>query len=323
MNLFTFKPLLKQTIWGGEKIIKFKQLNVNQPSVGESWEISGVPEHESVVADGPHKGETLNQLVAEMKEQLVGKANYQRFGNEFPLLIKFIDARQDLSIQVHPSDEIAKQQGHERGKTEMWYIMESDPEAHLRAGLKHQITPEEYKQMVEDDTICDAIADYKVSEGNCFFLPAGRIHSIGKGCFLAEIQQTSDVTYRIYDFKRRDKNGNLRQLHTQEAAECIDYHALPDYQTHYVPLQNQRVELITCPYFTTSVYDITQPTVIDYSQRDSFIILIATKGEAVITNPQDENDAPFTLCAGQTVLLPATMQAIKVSGTIKFLETYV
>ena len=151
------------------------------------------------------KGKKLNELVDELKGKLVGEANYKRFGNDFPLLIKFIDARQELSIQVHPTDELAQKRGKLRGKTEMWYIMDSDENAKLRAGMKEKITPEQYKQMVENDTITEAIAEYKVKEGDCFFLPAGRIHSIGTGCFLAEIQQTSDVTYRIYDFKRKDK----------------------------------------------------------------------------------------------------------------------
>ena len=214
MQLIKFRPLLKSTIWGGEKIIPFKQLDAQQEQVGESWEISGVKDNETIIASGEHQGKPLNQLVAELKAELVGKDNYERFGNEFPLLIKFIDARQDLSIQVHPTDEIAHRQGKPRGKTEMWYIMDCDPGAKLYCGLRQQITPERYKEMVEDDTICDALAQYEVSEGDVFFLPAGRIHAIGAGCFLAEIQQTSDVTYRIYDFKRRDKDGNYRQLHT-------------------------------------------------------------------------------------------------------------
>ena len=224
MQPIRFEPLLKSTIWGGDKIIPFKQLHTDQKQVGESWEISGVEGSETVVAEGPYQGMSLNQLVATLKEKLVGKDNYERFGNEFPLLIKFIDARQDLSIQVHPTDEIAHRQGKPRGKTEMWYIMDCDPGAKLYCGLKQHITREDYEKMVEDDTICDALAKYEVSEGDVFFLPAGRIHAIGAGCFLAEIQQTSDVTYRIYDFKRRDKDGNYRQLHTREAAESINYH---------------------------------------------------------------------------------------------------
>ena len=231
--MFKFNPLLKSTIWGGEKIIPFKHLSSDEQQVGESWEVSGVKDNESIVSNGKYKGWKLNDLVDTLKEKLVGKDNYARFGNEFPLLVKFIDARAQLSIQVHPTDEQAQAKGLGRGKTEMWYVMESDENASLRSGLKQQITPEEYKAMVEDDTITDALAEYPVKEGDVFFLPAGRIHSIGTGCFLAEIQETSDVTYRIYDFKRQDKNGNYRQLHTKEAAECIDYTVYPDYKTQY------------------------------------------------------------------------------------------
>ena len=259
-------------------------------------------------------------VVAELKEKLLGEENYKRFGNEFPLLIKFIDARQQLSIQVHPTDELAQKRGKERGKTEMWYIMDSDKDAKLRSGLKKEITPEEYKEMVENDTITDALAEYNVKEGDCFFLPAGRIHSIGTGCFLAEIQQTSDVTYRIYDFKRKDKDGNERQLHTKEAAECINYHVESDYRTNYIAEKDRGVSLVQCNYFTTSLYDLTEPMTIDYSELDSFVILIGMKGEGTIT---DNEGNTFTLAAGETVLIPATTKSIKTSGTMKFLETYI
>ena len=320
MQLIKFRPLLKSTIWGGEKIIPFKQLDAQQEQVGESWEISGVKDNETIIASGEHQGKPLNQLVAELKAELVGKDNYERFGNEFPLLIKFIDARQDLSIQVHPTDEIAHRQGKPRGKTEMWYIMDSDPGAKLYCGLRQQITPERYKEMVEDDTICDALAQYEVSEGDVFFLPAGRIHAIGAGCFLAEIQQTSDVTYRIYDFKRRDKDGNYRQLHTHEAAESINYQVESDYRTHYTPMKNEGVQLVQCPYFTTAVYDLDEPMTLDYSELDSFVILISLSGSATIT---DEEGNQTSLKAGETLLVPATAQELKVEGTVKFLETYV
>ena len=320
MQPIKFHPLLKSTLWGGEKIIPFKQLDSCQQQVGESWEISGVKDNETVVASGEHQGKSLNQLVAELKGDLVGTDNYARFGDEFPLLIKFIDARQDLSIQVHPTDEIAHRQGKRRGKTEMWYIMESDPGAKLYCGLKQQITPERYKEMVHDDTICDALAQYEVGEGDVFFLPAGRIHAIGAGCFLAEIQQTSDVTYRIYDFKRRDKDGNYRELHTHEAAESINYEVLPDYRTRYEAQKNAPVTLVECPYFCTAVYDLDEPMTLDYADLDSFVILIALAGNAVIT---DDEGHETTLKAGETLLVPATTKALNVSGTVKFLETYV
>ncbi len=320
MKPLKFKALLKQTIWGGDKIIPFKHLDDHLENVGESWEISGVPGNETVVADGEYAGKKLNELVIEQKDKLVGKANYERFGDEFPLLIKFIDARQDLSIQVHPTDEIAKRQGKERGKTEMWYIMDSDKDAKLYSGLKMQITPEQYKAMVEDDTITDALAQYEVKEDDCFFLPAGRIHAIGTGCFLAEIQQTSDVTYRIYDFKRKDKDGNYRQLHTKEAAECINYTVEDDYRTHYEHKKNEGVTLVECPYFTTAVYDLDEPMTLDYSELDSFVILIGLKGEGIIT---DNEGNTVTISAGESILVPATTDTLKVEGTIKMLETYV
>ena len=320
MRPLKFKALLKQTLWGGDKIIPFKHLTDNLENVGESWEISGVKGNETPVTEGEFAGRSLNDVVTTMKEKLVGKANYERFGDEFPLLIKFIDARQDLSIQVHPTDEIAQKQGKERGKTEMWYIMDSDPDAKLYSGLKKEITPEEYKAMVEDDTITEALAQYAVKEGDCFFLPAGRIHAIGTGCFLAEIEQTSDVTYRIYDFKRKYKDGNYRQFHTKEAAECINYQVESNYRTEYAPLKNQGIALVNCPYFSTAVYDLDEPMTLDYSELDSFVILIGMKGEGTIT---DNEGTTVSLQAGESMLIPATTQTLKVEGTIKFLETYV
>jgi mannose-6-phosphate isomerase len=320
MQPIKFQPLLKQTLWGGDKIVTFKHLDSQLENVGESWEISGVKDNETIVKEGPLKGKSLNEVVAELKDRLVGKENYQRFGDEFPLLIKFIDARQDLSIQVHPNDEIAHKQGKPRGKTEMWYLMESEPGAKLYCGLKKQITPDQYKEMVDNDTICDALAQYEVKEGDCFFLPAGRIHAIGPGCFLAEIQQTSDVTYRIYDYKRKDKNGNYRELHTKLAAESINYQVENDYRTHYVGRLNKGVSLVQCPYFCTAVYDLNEPMTLDYSELDSFVILIGLKGEGRIT---DNEGNEVSIMAGDTLLIPATTETLSVSGTVKFLETYI
>ena len=254
MKILQFQPLLKQILWGGNKIAPLKQLDCSTPNIGESWELSGVISDQTQCITMDNK--PLNTLVEEYKEKLVGKANYERFGNEFPLLIKFIDAQQDLSIQVHPDDATAVRQGKMRGKTEMWYLMQSDADAKLYSGLKRQITPDEYKAMVEDGSICDALAQYPVKEDDVFFLPAGRIHAIGAGCFLAEIQQTSDVTYRIYDFKRKDKDGNYRELHTEEAAEAIDYTVYDDYRTRYTPCKNMQWRLSiahTSPQVSTTL----------------------------------------------------------------------
>lgn len=300
--MYKFEPLIKQMIWGSE-----------------SWQISGVAGNETIVACGEHKGESLNQLVKEQKAKLVGEDNYKRFGDEFPLLIKFIDARQDLSIQVHPNDEIAHKHGKSRGKTEMWYALECASDAKLYCGLKKEITPAEYKAMVDNDTITDALAQYDVQEDDTFFIPAGRIHAIGGGCKVAEIQQTSDVTYRIYDYKRKDKDGNYRELHTEKAAESIDYTVLPNYRTKYQPTKNEGVQIAECPYFTTAVYDLTEPMTLDYSELDSFVILIAVKGGGTIMAEGEELE--FT--EGNTILLPATTGEVKIKGEVKFLETFV
>ena len=300
--MYKFQPIIKQMIWGSE-----------------SWQISGVAGSETIVACGDDKGKSLNELVSQQKEKLVGEDNYKRFGNEFPLLIKFIDAKQDLSIQVHPNDEIAHKHGKSRGKTEMWFALPCAPEAQLYCGLKKQITPEEYKQMVDNDTITDALARYDVKEDDTFFIPAGRIHAIGGGCVVAEIQQTSDVTYRIYDYKRKDKDGNYRELHTQLASESIDYTVLPNYRTEYQPAKNEGVQIAECPYFTTAIYDLTEPMTLDYSELDSFVILIAVKGEGTIA----ANGEEMEFKKGDTILLPATTGEVKVSGEVKFLETFV
>lgn len=318
-----FKPILKSTIWGGEKIIPFKHLDIQQEQVGESWEISDVPGDESVVANGADAGKNLTQMVDEYKAALVGESNYKRFNGKFPLLIKFIDACQDLSIQVHPDDELAMKRHQSLGKTEMWYVIGNDGgKAHLRSGLSKQITPEEYAQMIADNTICDALADYAVQPGDVFFLPAGRIHSIGAGCFIAEIQETSNITYRIYDFNRKDKNGNTRELHTELSKDAIDYTVNEDYRTHYTPKQNEPVELVACPYFTTTVYDLTEPMEMDYSELDSFVIYICMEGACSVT---DNEGNQLSLQAGESVLFPATTQklSVKLEGQVKFLETYV
>lgn len=320
MKALRFKPVLKQTIWGGDKIAPFKHIETALRNVGESWEISGVPGNETVVDSGEFAGKKLSEVVDELKGKLVGEGNYVRFGSEFPLLIKFIDANAPLSIQVHPNDETARKLGYERGKSEMWYIMESDPDASLMVGLKKAITPEEYKKMVDDDTIVDALGHYDVKEGDCFYLPAGRIHTIGKGCFLCEIQQTSDVTFRIYDFKRKDKDGNYRQLHTSEAAQSIDYHVEPNYRTEYVPQKNRGVSLVQCRNFKTFVYDINSPLTLDVSALDSFVIAIVIKGEGKITD--DEGNVE-RVEAGTSLLFPATTASLKAEGEMKFLLTYV
>ncbi|HAZ58504.1 MAG: type I phosphomannose isomerase catalytic subunit [Bacteroides graminisolvens] len=317
-----FEPILKQTLWGGDKIISFKQLNDTRTEVGESWEISAVEGSESIVAEGPDKGMTLTEVLSKYREELLGEANYARFGVKFPLLVKFIDARQDLSIQVHPSDELAKKRHNSMGKTEMWYVIGADKGAKLRSGFSEQITPKEYKDRVYNNTITEVLQEYDIQPGDVFFLPAGRVHSIGAGAFIAEIQQTSDVTYRIYDFDRKDSKGNARELHTDLAREAINFEVLDDYRTQYDVVENEPIELVACPYFTTSLYDMTEEITCDYSELDSFVIFVCVEGSCTLYD-NEKNEVSFK--AGETVLMPASIQEVTIvpNGKVKLLETYV
>lgn len=317
-----FEPILKQTLWGGDKIISFKQLNDTRTEVGESWEISAVEGSESIVAEGPDKGMTLTEVLSKYREELLGEANYARFGVKFPLLVKFIDARQDLSIQVHPSDELAKKRHNSMGKTEMWYVIGADKGAKLRSGFSEQITPKEYKDRVYNNTITEVLQEYDIQPGDVFFLPAGRVHSIGAGAFIAEIQQTSDVTYRIYDFDRKDSKGNARELHTDLAREAINFEVLDDYRTQYDVVENEPIELVACPYFTTSLYDMTEEITCDYSELDSFVIFVCVEGSCTLYD-NEKNEVSFK--AGETILMPASIQEVTIvpNGKVKLLETYV
>ena len=318
-----FEPILKQTLWGGDKIIPFKHLNDTLANVGESWEVSAVEGSESIVANGADKGLTLPDMVRKYKEDLVGEANYARFGNKFPLLIKFIDAKLDLSIQVHPGDELAKKRHNSFGKNEMWYVIAADQGAKLISGFAEQITPKEYKERVYNGTFADVLQTCAIKPGDVFYVPAGRVHGIGAGAFVAEIQQTSDITYRIYDFNRKDANGKTRELHTSQALDAINYEVLDDYRTKYEPLKDEPVELVACPYFTTSVYDMSEQISCDYSELDSFVIFICIEGSCLMT---DNEGNEVRLGAGETVLLPATTQELTIvpqEGNVKLLETYV
>lgn len=321
MQPIKFRPILKETIWGGNKIPNIRNISgFEDKNIGESWEISGVEGSESIVDGGTYDGMTLSQLIDTQKGKLVGEENYKRFGNRFPLLIKFIDARRDLSIQVHPDDETAVKQGMANGKNEMWYLLESDSNASLRCGMKERLTPDDIRKRVADGTICDTIALHSVKAGDCFYIPAGRVHSIGAGCLLAEIQQTSDTTYRLYDYNRRDSNGNLRQLHVDKAAECIDYSLSDDYKTHYREEKNVRVPLVECRHFKTSLYDISRSFVLDYYALDSFVILIGITGTGTLTD--NEGNVNY-LHECESLLIPATIKTIRIEGNVKFLETYV
>ncbi len=319
--MWTFNPILKSLIWGGEKIAPYKGIETEQENIGESWEISGVEGSESVVADGPDKGLTLSQLLHKYGASLLGKKNYQKYGDNFPLLIKFIDARQDLSVQVHPDDELARKRGSQFGKTEMWYVLGAEKDAVLANGFNREVKPEEYEGLVESGEIMDVLNFNPIKEGDVFYIPAGRVHAIGKGAFVAEIQETSDITYRLYDYKRRDAQGNERQLHTKEAFDAIDFNDTEGRPVEYTVHPDIPVNLVTSPFFTTNLWKIDHEVMRDYSEWDTFVAIICTKGAALLTTDSES----LRIKEGQSVLIPAscTQLTIRPEGVFEALETYI
>lgn len=312
-----FSPWFRTMVWGGERILPYKGVPGNLSKIGESWEISGYGEHLTLVDNGPLRGMSVLQLCAMYKEQLLGKHVYEAIGAVFPLLIKFIDAHSDLSIQVHPDDAMARRvHGPEfRGKTEMWYVIATEPGAALYCGLKEEVTREEYQRRVADGTITDILARYEVQPGDVFFLPPGRIHAICSGCLLAEIQQTSDLTYRIWDYGRLGLDGKPRQLHTDLALQAIDFRVLPTYRTSYQPRKDAPVELVSCKYFTTTLYDLTRP--MDVPLDDSFLVVICVSGSGLVDGEH--------IRAGETLLVPAcrsTASIVPAPGGLRLLTSH-
>ncbi len=324
MNLYPlkFKPILKSIIWGGDEICKFKGVTPEQDGIGESWEISSVKGKVSVVANGELENKDLSEIIDTYKAQLVGKKNFETFGNTFPLLIKFIDARDNLSIQVHPDDELAKKRHDSFGKTEMWYVINATPSAFLYSGFEKQMTPESYVKSIEDNTFVDSLAKHDVKAGDVFFLPAGRVHAIGAGTFIAEIQQTSNITYRIYDYNRKDANGNGRELHTELAKDAIDFKLYDNYKNSYTRAENQPVRLESCRYFTTNLLEVTKDITRDYSDIDSFVAYICMGGACSI---KDDKGNDLSVKQGETILIPADTKSVAISpeGNVLLLETYV
>nr|WP_293836864.1 type I phosphomannose isomerase catalytic subunit [uncultured Arsenicibacter sp.] len=319
----TFKTIYKDKIWGGNKINTILGKDFSPlPNCGETWEISGVDGNVSIVKDGELAGKSLQELLETYQDQLVGKHVYERFGNTFPLLVKFIDANDDLSIQVHPNDALAKERHNSFGKTEMWYIIQADEGATLNSGFNREVTKEEYVQAVDDNTIQDILNIEAAKPGDVFFLPAGRVHYIGKGLLLAEIQQTSDITYRIYDFDRTDDKGQKRELHTEQAVDAIDYHYYGDYKTQYEKVQNKSVNAVACDYFVTNVLNFDQEVLHDYTDINSFVILVCVGGGVQI---QTEQGYSLNLKTGECALIPADVQQITLipEGDMTLLESYV
>ena len=317
-----FQTQFKDKIWGGNKIKTVLGKDYGDlPNCGETWEISGVKGNVSVVKNGSLQGTDLVSLIKTYKEQLVGKHVYEKSGEEFPLLIKFTDANDDLSIQVHPDDALGMKRHNSLGKTEMWYIFEADKGAKLNSGFNKEISKEEYLEHLENKTLDQILNFEEANVGDVFFLPAGRVHYIGKGICLAEIQQTSDITYRIYDFDRKDDKGHLRELHTELALDAIDYKYYGDYKTKYTPAKDQKVEIVQCEYFKTQLLDLDHKQVYNYNHIDSFVIYICFEGSAEIST----DNGSETIKKGESILIPACLKDVRISpkGNCKMLETFV
>lgn len=301
-----FKPILKERIWGGYKLRTEFGKPTTGSKTGESWEVSAVPGDVSEIANGLYAGESLDSLIDRYPEELLGNSVLSRFGKNFPILIKFIDAAADLSIQVHPDDQLAKERHNSFGKTEMWYVMDADPGARLLVDFNQQVTPDEYKKRLAANTLLDIMNQEEVQEGDTYFINAGKIHAIGAGVMLAEIQQTSDITYRVYDYDREDAQGNKRELHTEQALDAIDFSGKQDFRVTYGQKENTANPMVTSPYFTTQYLPINGRVSRDLSERDAFSILIAVGGTVVLTTALGR----FTLQKGETCLIPAALDSL-------------
>ena len=306
---FKFNPIMKDRLWGGDKLQKLFNKPSETDTTGESWELSAVKGDVSVVCNGVLTGKSLQELINEYGADLMGKSVIERFGSEFPILIKFIDAKQDLSIQLHPHDDLAKQRHNSFGKTEMWYIMDADPGAKLIVGFNRDVEKEEYVESLENNSLLDLLNYEEVKEGDTFFINTGKIHAIGAGVMLAEIQQTSDITYRVFDFNRKDKHGNLRELHTELALDAIDYKKKGDFKVDYPKAGNEVNKMVESPYFKTDYLHLTEDFTQDVSGRDSFTIFMCVKGSATIKNDWGQVDVE----KGETVLLPASTSTISIA----------
>ncbi|SDI00591.1 type I phosphomannose isomerase catalytic subunit [Winogradskyella thalassocola] len=314
-----FQPILKDKIWGGEKLNQYFNKASESKNLGESWEISTVPNDVSVVGNGELKGKSLQELVNNYKAGLLGDKNWERFGNEFPLLIKFIDAKQDLSIQLHPNDELAKKRHNSFGKTEMWYVMQADDDANLIVGFKGEVDKATYLKHLEKNTLTEILNFDNVKEGDTYFIEAGRVHAIGAGVLLAEIQQTSDVTYRVYDWDRVDDEGNERELHNDIAIDAFDFEMKNDFRIDYAKQKDVSNEMVSCPFFTTNFIEIASEIAID-NTHDSFLIYMCVDGDVeVITKDSKEH-----ISKGETILIPAEVKNFKLKSVYgKLLEVYV
>ena len=321
---FLFHPNLHTVVWGGHRLQVYKGLQSTDEPIGESWEVSAVPSSTSIISNGSFAGRDIISVISEYPEDILGKAVNEKYHGQLPLLVKFIDAKRDLSIQVHPNDEMAQREHGKMGKSEMWYVIKADAGSHLYAGFKQEITPEEYQQRIADGTIIEVLADHQVKAGDVFYLPAGRIHAICGGILLAEVQQSSDVTYRIYDYNRPGMDGKPRELHTELAAQALDYHVEENYRTEYVDNPNKAIQIIDSPYFDVRVMEISKPFHRDLRKYDSFIISMCIEGDCklCVRSTGDE----ILLHQGSSTLIPAAIadyDVLPLHHTTRLLDAFI
>jgi mannose-6-phosphate isomerase len=312
-----FQPILKERIWGGTKLRDYLNKPISSEITGESWEISTVENDVSCVANGIFEGKSLNDLINEFPEEILGTKVHAKFGKQFPLLFKYLDAREDLSIQVHPNDELAAKRHNSFGKTEMWYVMQADDDARLIVGFKEKSSQKEYLENLENKTLIDILDTKKVKKGDVFFLETGTVHAIGAGTVIAEIQQTSDITYRLYDFDRVDANGNTRELHVDLALDAINYDVV-DAEKSYSKTENEANEIVDCPYFATNFIPLDGSLEV-VNDENSFLVYMCVEGSFDIVYDEER----YSCKTGVTILIPAKMKQFEISGKASLLEIYI
>jgi mannose-6-phosphate isomerase len=314
-----FTPILKDKIWGGNKLNQLLGKSTPSKCAGESWELSDVEDNTSIVANGALKGTSLKTLLQHYQANLVGQKVYDHFGAKFPLLIKYIDAKKDLSVQLHPNDELAKERHQSFGKTEMWYVMQADDNSNLIIDFNQPTTKELYLKHLKNKTLPSILNFETVAKGDTFFIEVGRVHAIGAGVMLAEIQQTSDITYRVYDWDRTDDQGNSRELHNDLAMDAIDFNMPNDFKVDYKTKQNKPTTLVSCPYFTTNIIAINSEFQ-KQNNHDSFMIYMAVEGNAVFHVDGKTTDLQY----GETILIPASLKEFSITSTnARLLEVYI
>ncbi|OOV29338.1 mannose-6-phosphate isomerase [Flavobacterium sp. LM5] len=312
-----FTPILKERIWGGEKLQTLLNKSISSPITGESWELSTVTGDVSVVSNGAFQGRSLTELIEQQPEAILGTKVFQQFGTQFPLLFKYLDAREDLSIQVHPNDALAKERHNSFGKTEMWYVMQADPKSRLIVGFKEDSSPAEYVEKLDKSELLSILDTKEVQKGDVFFLETGTVHAIGAGLVIAEIQQTSDITYRLYDFDRKDAAGNTRELHVDLALEAINYQKV-DTQQSYTKIKNESNVMVDCPYFTTNLIPLEGQVEVN-KNGTSFTVYMVVEGSCSI----EANGEQHGYKTGDTILIPAALQLFTLSGNASLLEIYI